>query len=258
MKKSLKLKILAGFMLLIALLTVAGAVSVVEFLKLSRSVNALIEDNYKTIEVTRTMLESLERTDSGVLLYLLGEKEEGRKIIASASATFDQALDAATNNITEANEDSYISIISDKYEQFSIKLNKTLSNNYHGGAMGWYHGEIYQSFLNVKHAVDELMSLNQSSMYEEATILKEKSHRAIMPGIVAIVGALVFSLLLSFFISKYYITPLSSLSDAIKTFTPRESQLRSNIKSEDEIKKIEVEVNNLITRLVKFHDEQKK
>jgi HAMP domain-containing protein len=79
-----------------------------------------------------------------------------------------------------------------------------------------------------------------------------------MPGIVAIVGALVFSLLLSFFISKYYITPLSSLSESIRTFTPHERQLRSNIKSEDEIKKIEVEVNNLITRLVKFYDEQKK
>ncbi|MDY0254519.1 MAG: MCP four helix bundle domain-containing protein [Tenuifilaceae bacterium] len=258
MKNSLKLKILAGFMLLVALLTVAGAVSVVEFLKLSRSVNALIEDNYKTIEATRTMLESLERTDSGVLLYLLGEKEEGRKIIASARATFDQALETATNNITEANEDSYISIISEKYEQFSNKLNNTLSNNYHGRGMEWYHREIYQSFLDVKHAVDKLMSLNQSSMHEEATILKEKSHRAIMPGIVAIVGALVFSLLLSFFISKYYITPLSSLSESIRTFTPRERQLRSNIKSEDEIKKIEVEVNNLITRLVKFYDEQKK
>ena len=98
------------------------------------------------------------------------------------------------------------------------------------------------------------MGLNQSSMYKEATILKDKSHRAIMPGIVAIVGSLIFSMILSFFISKYYISPLSSLSDAIRTFHPHEKQLRSNLKSEDEIKKIENEVNNLITRLVKSQE----
>lgn len=256
MKKTLKLKILAGFMLLIALLMVAGAVSVIEFIKLSRSVNALIEDNYKTIGATRTMLEALERTDSGVLLFLLGEKDEGREIISSAGVAFEKAFQIANNNITETNEDSHIGIIAEKYSLFTAKLNATLYNRHTEGAMAWYHGEIYHAFIDVKHAVDELMTLNQTSMYAEATILKDKSHRAIMPGIVAIVGALVFSLMLSFFISHYYISPLASLAEAISTYHPREKQLHSSIKSEDEIKKIEVEVNNLIKRLVKFQEDK--
>ena len=53
MKKKLKLKILAGFMLIVALLIVAGTVSIIEFIKLSKSVNSLIEDNYKTIESSK-------------------------------------------------------------------------------------------------------------------------------------------------------------------------------------------------------------
>ena len=258
MKRSLKLKILAGFMLLIALLVVAGTVSVIEFLKLSHSVTALIEDNYKTIEASKKLQEALERKDSGVLLMLMGERDEGRAIINSASRNYANAFDVVKNNITETNEEYYIDRIDSLYNQFHSNVQQVLYNNIEQGNMAWYQANIYQSFSLVKHAVDELMELNQASMYEEATILKNKSHRAIMPGIVAIVGALVFSLLLSFFISKYYISPLSSLADAIKSFHPREKYLRSNIKSEDEIKKIETEVNNLIIRLVKFHEEQTK
>jgi CHASE3 domain sensor protein len=258
MKRSLKLKILAGFMLLIALLMVAGTVSVIEFLKLSHSLTALIEDNYKTIEASKKIQEALERKDSGVLLMLLGERDEGREIINSASKNYANAFEIVKNIIIETNEEDYIHRIDSLYIQFHSNVQQVLYNNIEQGDMVWYQSKIYQSFSQVKYAVNELMELNQASMYEETTLLKNKSHRAIMPGIVAIVGALIFSLLLSFFISKYYISPLSSLADAIKTFNPREKYLRSNIKSEDEIKKIESEVNNLITRLVKFHEEQKK
>jgi methyl-accepting chemotaxis protein len=254
MVKSLKIKILAGFMLLIALLIVAGTVSVIEFLKLSRSVNALIEDNYKTIEATKTMLEALERNDSGILLYLLGEKEKGRKIINSSELDFARALKISKNNITELNEKEHVDEVENRYNLLQSKLLLTLNEQHNKQAINWYHDEVYQSFLDVKHAVNGLMSLNQNSMYKEATILKDKSHRAIMPGIVAIVGSLIFSMILSFFISRYFITPLSSLSEAIRTFHLNEKQLHSNIKSEDEIKKIEVEVNNLITRLVKSQE----
>jgi methyl-accepting chemotaxis protein len=256
MKKKLKLKILAGFMLLVALLMVAGTVSIIEFIKISRSVNALIEDNYKTIEASKTMLEALERSDSGILLILLGERDGGREILKSAELQFDKAFKVAQNNITETNEDKYIEIIGNFYNILKDKIEITLDSRNKIGDMGWYHREVYQSFLDVKHAVDELMSLNQNSMYEEATILKEKSHRAIMPGIVAIAGALVFSLMLSFFISRYYVSPLTELSEAIKNYHPREKFIKTNIRTEDEIKKIEVEVNNLIEKLVKFHNQQ--
>ena len=70
-----------------------------------------------------------------------------------------------------------------------------------------------------------------------------------MPGIVAIIGALIFSLILSFFISRYFISPLSEIADAIKKYDPKDKKLNINIKSDDEIKRIEEEVNNLITKL---------
>ncbi|MFO8022165.1 MAG: MCP four helix bundle domain-containing protein [Perlabentimonas sp.] len=251
MKKKLKLKILAGFMLLVALLMVAGTVSIFEFLKLSNSVTALIEDNYKTIEASKSMLEALERKDSGILLFLLGDEDKGREVVLSGDKAFSKAFETAINNVTETNESDYIESIERSYKQFSSNAEMLVANMQQPEDLNLYYGEIHQSFIEVKDAVNELMGLNQTSMYEEAYELKEKSHRAIMPGIIAIIGALVFSLLLSFFISKYFVSPLSSLAEAIKNFQPKDKELKIKIKSNDEIKKIESEVNNLIYRLKK-------
>jgi HAMP domain-containing protein len=251
MKNNLKLKILAGFMMLVALLMAAGAVSTIEFLKLGKSVTALIDDNYKTIEASKSMLEALEREDSGILLVLLDEVDTGREILHTADSMFVASFKVAKNNITEVNEDVNILRIDSLYREFKNKWSQPFSSLQNQSGIGVYHKDIHKSFVNVKSAVNELMTLNQRSMFTEATMLKEKSHRAIMPGIVAIIGGLVFSLLLSFFISKYFVSPISEIAEAVKNFNIRDKALRTNIKSNDEIKKLETEINSLIFRLTK-------
>jgi HAMP domain-containing protein len=258
MKKSLKLKILAGFMMLVALLMAAGVVSTIEFIKLSSSVTALIDDNYKTIEASKSMLEALEREDSGILLILLDEVDSGREILKAADSLFLVSFNVAKDNITEENEDTYIHRIDSLYRVFKSKWQHPITHQQGQNGIGTYHNEIHASFVNVKSEVNNLMSLNQQSMFAEVTMLKGKSHRAIMPGIVAILGGLVFSLLLSFFISKYFVSPISEIAEAVKSFNARDKAIRTNIRSNDELKKLETEINGLIIRLTKSAEEKVK
>lgn len=104
--------------------------------------------------------------------------------------------------------------------------------------------------MDTKNAVDELMTLNQSAMYGEVSDLKERSKRAIMPGIVSFIGALVFLLILNFFITKYFVDPISELAEAVNNYRDGDEKLRSNITSNDEIKKLENAISNLLKRLV--------
>jgi methyl-accepting chemotaxis protein len=249
MKNNLKYKILASFMLLVSLLVVAGTASIIEFIRLSKTVTALLDDNYKTIESSKTMVESLERIDSGLLLFILGEKNESLEILSSADINFNDAFEIAKNNITEDNEHRYIENISDKYNLFKSKWNECINNKEYHEDINWYHMEIHQPFIEAKEAVISLMSLNQNSMYNQASILKDKSHRAIMPGIVAIVGAVIFLLMLNFFINRHYVSPLTKLADAIKDFGAGDKYIRTNINSKYELKKLETEINNLIIKL---------
>lgn len=250
MKKTLKLKIFASFMLLIIMLAVAGTISIVEFRWLSNSVHGLIQDNYKSIEASKTMIVTLEREDSGILLLLLGELQEGRETLKSADSLFNIAFQTAKSNLTENNEALYIKNIETAYQAYKSSWERPIVDTDRQGNILWYKNDIHTKFLDTKNAIIELMSLNQSSMYKEVSELKEKSKRAIMPGIVSIVAALIFSLLLNFFITKYFVNPISELADAVNNFRDGDRKLQSNIKSNDEIKKLEVAISNLLQRLV--------
>lgn len=250
MKNTLKLKIFASFMLLIAMLAVAGTISIVEFRWLSNSVHGLIQDNYKSIEASKTMIEALEREDSGILLLMLGEWEEGRKILKSADSLFMSSFETAKNNLTENNEEKYIKKIETAYQTYKSSWERPIVDTDKQGNISWYKDDIHKKFAETKFAVNELMTLNQSSMYNEATELKEKSKRAIMPGIVSIIAALVFSLILNFFITRYFVNPISELADAVANFRVGDNKLRSNITSNDEIKKLEQAISDLLQRIV--------
>jgi HAMP domain-containing protein len=248
-QKKLKFKILAGFMLLVAMLALAGAISIIEFIKLSSSFTAIIDDNYKSIEASRKMLLALEREDSGYLLQLLGQANDGKKTIFAADTSFENAFSIAKNNITEKDENVYIGSIQKAYENYKQLLYRPVMDSVNLSKIDVYNYEVHKSFLEVKHQVENLMALNQKSMHQQSSILIEKSHRAIMPGIVAICASLIFALLLSYFISKYFVKPIIMLSEAIAKYKPGIQIFDFNIQTRDEIKTLEQEIIYLIDRI---------
>ncbi|MFO7977276.1 MAG: MCP four helix bundle domain-containing protein [Bacteroidales bacterium] len=247
--KKLKYKIFASFMLLVALLAVAGAISILEFNRLSQSVHGLIDDNYKSIEASKTMLDALEREDSAILLLMLGERTEGRSILQSADQSFLRALEVARNNLTEDNEARYIEAIEEQYALYKVQWKNPIVDTEKQNNISWYKNQVHVAFSDTKSAINALMALNQMTMYQQAADVRERSQRAMMPGIISILSALVFSLLLNFFISRYFVKPITDLSKAVNNLHEGDMELRSNIKSNDEIKGLERAINNLLSRV---------
>lgn len=254
MALKLKTKLLAGFMLLVSLLIVAGSVSILEFMKLSTSFTTILENNYKSIEASKTMLEALEREDSGILLLLLGEWEEGRKILHESDKVFMEAFTVAKKNITEANEDELIADIQRKYLHYKEKWARPIVDTFKEGNIDWYQSNAHQEFIQLKTSINQLMSINQESLYEKATLLKYNGHRAVMPSIISIIGAILFSLLLNFYLNQQFIFPLKKLIKAVKSLNQGDFQVQSSNKNKDEIFQLELEINQMLKRIARKND----
>lgn len=249
--KKIKYKIFASFMLLVIMLAVAGVISILEFRWLINTVHGFIEDNYKSIEASKTMLEALEREDSGILLLLLGDVQEGMEILTKADSVFVASLNVAKNNLTEPNEDMYIRKIEEQYALYkNFWQNRILEKDKHENVLS-FQKMVHKQFLETKNSVNALMNLNQTGMYDEVTFLRERSKRAMMPGIVAIISAVIFSFILQFFINRYFVKPLVDITNAIKRYTPEDKILNTNIHSEDEIKQLEQAINYQLAKLSK-------
>lgn len=95
---------------------------------LGTSVQALLDENYKSINAGKMKTEALERQDSAVLLLVSGNWEEGRSIIQAADTSFKESFDAAKRNVTIPGEQAYVDEIESKYAAYKNLWMKPMTN----------------------------------------------------------------------------------------------------------------------------------
>ncbi len=248
MFKSLRTKIFFSFLLLVLMLLTAGVMSILEFRNVGNSVSTVLKNNYQSVESAKVMLDALEREDSGILMWMLDETEEGEASIHASDSIMKAAIQTAKENITEKNEDIYIADIIKHYEWYSngvfeiIRSNADMQEN-----KAKYSGELATHFANTRVAINGLMNLNQGLIYEQSNKMINNSQRAMMPAIISVIAAILFAVLLNFFISIFFINPVHRLINEIKVFYPEKGTINARITSDDEIKTLENEINSLIT-----------
>lgn len=248
MIKKVKVKIFSSFMLLVLMLLIAGIMSIWELSKMNTSFTNVIDNNYLSIEHALKISHALEREDSGILMLLLGNKEEALNVINSADSTITLSMIEVKKNATEPGEKALIESIETEYKTYSILLDSVIVNKIEHEEM--VYKDLHSQFTNTKKVITNLMELNQTSMYSKANEMHKKLYQTIMPNIVSIVLAIVFALLLNFYISHYFVNPLNKLIDSIKNYIPPSTNLHVDIKSEDELKTLELEINSLIRRIL--------
>jgi methyl-accepting chemotaxis protein len=245
----IRLKILSGFVILAILLLIAGLISIHELMNIGNYVQKLLDDNYKSIEATGTMLEALEREDSGILLLLMGKWEEGRKVISEGDDLFNNGFLSAESNLTIPNENKYVEKIGVDYGSYKMTWERPIVGTEKEGNFDWYYNESHLAFLQVKRSVKQLMELNQEAMYRTGTELKNRAQRAVMPGIVAIIGAVVFTALFSFFINHFFARPLVQITKGIEEYNSTGKEFTMTSETNDEMGKLINSVRNLLHRL---------
>ncbi len=244
----IRAKILLGFLILAIMLFLAGAWSIYELRTVGISVQGLLDDNYKSISSARMMTEAIEREDSAILLLLSGNWKEGREIIESADLSFQQGFEIAKNNVTIPGEKAYVDDVEKAYKAFKDLWVTPIVGTNREKDLSWYFKELHQSFLNVKLAVERLMALNDQAMYQTATHLKNRAHRAVMPGVVAILAALVFTLVFNYFVNYYLVSPIIKITKGVQKFLQTNEPFQVKIETNDEMQRLASSLQDLMTR----------
>jgi methyl-accepting chemotaxis protein len=242
----IRLKIFSGFMILAAMLLIAGFISIHEFMNISNYVQRLLDDNYKSIEASRTMIEALEREDSGILLLLLGHWNQGRKILEEGDKLFNKGFSDAHNNITIPGEGEYVEKVKKDYGLFKEVWEKPIVGTKTEGDFIWYYNNSHQQFLNVKESVKELMEINQVTMYKTGSDLKNRSQRAVMPGIVAIISAIVFAVLFNYFINYYIAKPIVRITKGLEEYNKSGEMFDIMPETNDEVSRLTNAIKDML------------
>jgi HAMP domain-containing protein len=245
----LRMKILSGFLILTMMLLIAGIWSIYELRTVGRSVQGLLDDNYRSINAANMMMEALEREDSAVLLLLSGKWEKGRSIIRSADLLFQQGLKIARDNVTIPGEQDCIQTLQTRYKAYKGLWLKPIVGTKYEGNLTWYFEEVHKAFLDLKDTIERLMVLNHRTMYKTASDLKNRAYRATMPGIVAILSALVFTLIFNYFINYYMVSPIIRITKGIQRFIETRAPFSIDIETKDELFYLASSIRQLVARI---------
>ena len=245
----LRAKMLLGFLILTIMLLVAGVWSVYELTTAGSSVQKLLNDNYKSINAGKMMVEALEREDSGILLLLSGKWERGRSIIEAGAELFQKGFTIAQSNVTIPGEKAYVDEIEAKYKAYKDLWIKPIVDTSKEGNLNWYFQEVHRTFQDVKLSVGKLVTMNDQTMYQTASELKNRAHRAIMPGIVAILAALIFTVLFNFLIHYYVVSPIIRMTKGIQHFMETGDLPDVHVETQDELFDLVSSIQRLVGRV---------
>jgi CHASE3 domain sensor protein len=244
----IRAKIMSGFLILATMLLVAGVWSVYELRNIGISVQKILDENYKSIDAAKAMIEALEREDSAVLLLLLGKRDEGLTIMKTADDSFQKAYETARNNVTISGEQDYVNAVIKAYDAYKALWLQPVASEKYRGELNWYFQKVHPSFLQAKLAVSNLMNLNNETMYKTASDLESRAHRATMPGTIAIVSAFIFAIIFSVLVNLFVINPIVTLTSGIQDYLDRGKPLNVKVEAEDEISRLISSVELLMKR----------
>ncbi len=238
-------KILSGFIILSLMLLIAGLWSINELKSIGSSVQRILDENYQSIYAAKLMKEALEREDSAVLLLMLGKWEEGRHILQAADSLFMVNYSFAQKNATIAGEAEHLQAIEHKYRLYKKLWERPIVDTDKEGNLQWYFQKLRHSFNDVKAAVNDLIDLNDKMMYKTASELKNRSNRAIMPGIIAILAALIFTFIFNYLVNYYMVGPIIRITERVKKFIDKRTPFDVQVETNDEIAHLSEAIYNL-------------
>jgi len=248
---SLRYKILSGFIILALMLTIAGLWSIYHFQFIGNRVNKMMDLEYKSINNSISMLNALEREDSAILLSLLGNLHESSLILNTADSVFVARLNQAKKSISKESDNNLILEIEDNYNIYKNGWQNLYITGSSKNLLKWYFSNAHSKFLNVQQSVEKFLIVSENELYSTASNLKDLANRATMPGIIAIIAALVFTIMFSYFVHLYFISPVTKIISAVKQYKKSGTAINVKVFSKDEMAELADGVNYLSSQIKK-------
>ena len=253
--KTLKAKITTIYTFLILIIILVGLVSSFNVYKLSREIDGLITNNYKSIDAANNMNNFIDAEDKAILQYIELQKKSSIDSIYGSNKGFYKWLNIEHNNITESEEKGIVDNIDADYLVFMklfSKLQDYQNSHTNNETLLFYDSYISPQVDKIKKNLVNLSTINQTAMFNGRNNTKLNAQRALYLIILLSVVAAVIGLIISMFYTNKSLKPVFLLTETIKSVKEGEINKQAPVINEDEIGMLAQEFNNMTNRLYEF------
>lgn len=239
---SIKYKLFLGLAFLFAMLVLMGGLGSYFIRQLSADSEAIIQDNYRTLNYVRQMNAALEEMQAWQTTRFFQDstliQDNGYR---KAQTTFDTFLKEQEANITEIGESELTASIR---EDFMELIKETADNQ-----NATYFTEIAPTFDGLRRQLDQLYQLNEQGVLRKNTVALQTAKRG--QAYVAIIGTLSIMVALGFLFTfpGYVANPIRKLNESIKQIANQNYSQRLDFSSNDEFGELADSFNRMAKKL---------
>lgn len=216
---------------------------------LGHSSERILSQNYRSIKAAQKIQQLLEDTRNRLLLDTFGYESE-KEITFLFHTEITEQLDLCRNNITETGEKEILTEITEQYEKYLLLFNNIADLQ---GRNSNVKDELIQ-FISLSAKLigklNDLVTINEQAMERAQHETNLFAQRALHYSITLIITAILFTVGISFFLSRRLSKPLSELADTLRTVREGSGNYPViPIRTKDEIGFLTTQFNLLFERL---------
>jgi len=233
-------------------LALVGLLAQVTLGELGRSGQRILKDNYRSVLAAQRMKEALERLDSAALFLVIGETTRGQEQLSTQKPRFEQELVAEEGNFTEVGEAEATSRLRAAWMRYGQEFDAFQRLGDPAAMRQRYLETLGPTFVQVKGAAEEVLSLNQDAMVRKSEALRRQSEQTNTLIISFVLLAFAGGVLASVSLTHRALRPVGVLSQAVRRVGQGDLDARARVDEKGEIGQLAEDFNAMAAHLKKY------
>jgi signal transduction histidine kinase len=249
----LRTKLATAFGGLLLIVAAIGLHDIALIGEMSRSVDVVLRENYRSVLVCQEMKESLERIDGGATIVLLGDRERGEVQIDRSRERFRKALAVELGNITLPGEGALAESVRKQFADYEAGLAAFRDPGLSREAQHRvYLSRLLPNFLAIKDGADAILRMNQKHMEDSDLAARNKAASARRQTWYMLAAATLAAAGFLAFTAGSILRPIRRLTDSAEEIRKGNLDLVLPVESVDEIGRLSASFNEMAGSLREF------
>jgi nitrogen fixation/metabolism regulation signal transduction histidine kinase len=249
MKLKIRTKVLLGILFVFVEFVIIGFLSMYYVSTLKYGSELMIKNNYRSVEYSENMIQSLDETNTAVnSLFLNKHYQYDKNLVASSFDKFEKNLQLEEKNITELGEKELVQSIKEKYTKYkSLVLGQNINSI--PDKVNYYTFNILPLANELKAQIFSVSTLNMHSIVQKNEKLSEMVSQIYKTLSILLTFCLLITASFLFNFPNYIAGPIKRITENVKEIVDNNFSSRIRISTNDEFKELSEAINDMAEKL---------
>jgi hypothetical protein len=214
----MRVKLFSSLGSVAAILILSGAISIMEYRRMSDYVSELIASNIKSINLSQRLADMTQEYDLQMLAVVL--RNDISLMPEFDLQLFQAQADSLKSSVTSVSSLPIVDTVSTSFDEFmqtSLKFDNVFLADTVNTAE-WFFGTLQPRYHDFRTNMDVLNSAIHEELKNNSADFDAGFYRSIIPGVVSVGAGLLLVFLLMYFILVYYVNPIYKMSSGADNY----------------------------------------